>query len=633
MNKNFRAMKVLPVVVVLAASMFAILRYSPSVARSSLIFADGFETNSFGGWDRSLAGPSGAVVNTSSVNPYEGRYSAYASVDGSVNGQAAYVEKVFPDQSELYIRSYVYFTSFSLPSSRDIIYFCRVKSSVTGTIAYAGLRNDNGAVKFFVYDAIAWVPAYGSVVFAGQYYCLELHVKLGKGSSDGEIQLYVDGNSNIDMTGRNLTSLGSISTVRMGIPTTTGAGPAIFPSCSLYMDSCIVGTQYIGKSAPSSSWNVTTLPIRIRASTVLQNGTLLAASTNQSTNQVYESIDNGLSWQLHSTLPRNADDQKAMYTTSMDTVLLADVLTNENGQVYRFENGGWVVVLKLGINETIWNFQEAKGIVYAGTYSEYTESLGHAKLWASRDDGVTWSLLSNFSGYRHIHEVFVNTNGYIYAALGDVPCALMRSTDNGSTWTNLNSTYLFTAITAVPNSNVIYLGGDSGPQIFSFYDNGGSTVSFGKIYDGAYDSEGAILWIARVNNVIVFGEYSTKAGQNVTLSISDASWTTFTSLTKQVASTVYYGFYYCARSFWKLQNLVTVSPNLLVSIQQQTQVINITIQPSGLTLGYSVPSLVYTAPDFIMMNGRTMHFSSWSDGFAGKVRTLYSGYNYTIAYT
>jgi hypothetical protein len=631
MNKNLRLMRVLVVVVVLVASMFAIFRYYPSVARASLIFADGFETNSFGAWDKSFAGPSGAVINTSSVNPYEGSYSAYASVDGSVNGQAAWVEKVFPDQSELYIRAYVCFTSFNLPSSDDVIYFCRVKSSVSGTIAYAGLRNNAGAVKFFVYDAIAWVPAYGSVVSAGRYYCLELHVKLGTGSSDGEVQLYVDGNSDIDMTGRNLRSLGSISTVRMGIPTTTGAGPAIFPSCSLYMDSCIAGTQYIGKSTPPSSWNVTTLPIPIRASTVLQNGTLLAVQAW--TNQVYESIDNGLSWQLHSTLPRIADDQRAMYTTSMGTVLYADVLANQTGQIYRFTSGAWVVVLTLGINETIWNFQEANGIVYAGTYSEYTESLGHAKLWASRNDGTTWSLFANFSGYRHVHDVFINTNGYVYAALGDTPCALMRSTNNGSTWTNLNSNYVFSAISAVPNSNVIYLGGDSGPLIYSFYDDGGPTVSFGKIYDGTSDSEGAILWIARVSNVIVFGEYSTLAGQNVTVSVSDGSWTTFTSLTKQLAPTAWYGFYYCTRSFWKLQNLVAASPNLLVSIQRQTKIINVTIQPSGLTLCYAVPSLVYTAPDVIIMNGRTMRFSSWSDGFGDRVRTLYLGYNYTITYT
>ena len=311
-----------------------------------------------------------------------------------------------------------------------------------------------------------------------------------------------------------------------------------------------------------------TIPFDVQGSTVTSDGSIFLIRPS---NDVYKSIDNGYTWTYVSSTPRSAGHRN-MYCTSQDTLLAAD-FSSTGGQIHRSTNLGvsWSTVITLGNNEAIWSFDEYDGKLYASVYTLLTSSNGHARVMVSSDDGSSWSLLKQFdSKYRHAHGLFVNKyNGYIYVALGDPypDRALMRSTDGGSTWTNLESVYLFTSINAYPDSNVVYVGRDGYPAIYRFVDDGGSSITLTPVYDNGGGNHNAwekenVFWMVNVNGRLVFGEVVDSTDYPVVLGISSPDWMSFTKVLEKSPDSDWTGFPYATSSYWPLSTIIIKSDAL-----------------------------------------------------------------------
>jgi len=307
------------------------------------------------------------------------------------------------------------------------------------------------------------------------------------------------------------------------------------------------------------------VPFPMSGSTTLQDGTVLVVRYDWGyRNQIFKSVDNGKTLAYLSTLPVNTTNitthSAKMYCTSRDTVLVADGGWWRIGKIFRSQDKGltWSVRKTLEVNETIWSFfEDSHGRIYAGVYSyDNPITLTHAKLLRSIDDGLTWNVIAYFSGYRHIHDVFVNKyNGYIYVAVGDWPLALMRSKDDGVSWTNLDSIHLYTAINGKGDSNTIYVGQDGYSAIYRFNDTGESSIILEKVYDYGSRLGGNIFWMVKVKGKLVFGTVSPQTNWKAVLGVSDAEWNTFYKVLERTTLKSWQGFNIPTRSYWNISKI------------------------------------------------------------------------------
>ena len=300
--------------------------------------------------------------------------------------------------------------------------------------------------------------------------------------------------------------------------------------------------------------------------------------------------------------------------------------------------------------ETVWAFfEDANGNIYASVYSNGDGSLGHAKLLRSRDDGASWQQIANWQDYRHCHAVFVNKyNGYIYVALGDVPSALMRSKDNGRTWTNIDSKHLWISFASKGDSKTMYLGTDETySKLYRFTDDGSSTVNLQTVYDYG-NSSGGYLWFLRaVNGKLVFGTTVNKAGAHVVLGVSDANWNTFNIVKDIISTEPWQGFWPVLSTYWNITKLyaayncrygIAFKPSTGTSpLALATQppppppppppaskiFVTVNFQPLRVNMQFSLTSgAALTIPADIVLGLGVWAFQKWADGSTNRSRTF-----------
>ena len=302
----------------------------------------------------------------------------------------------------------------------------------------------------------------------------------------------------------------------------------------------------------------------IAGSTQLSDGTVLVIKLDWATDtdQIWKSVDKGVSWIYVSTLPDSfALSCEKLYCTDKDTVLAVDGGLGHQGYIYRSADKGLTWVESYRFDSTTEGcsfdiYEDGNGRVYVPVYS-FDGTLNHAKLLRSTNDGVSWQQIANWQGYRHCHDVFVNTyNGYIYVALGDYSDALMRSKDNGVTWTNLDTAHLWASINSKGDSNTVYLGeDDTYSRICRFTDDGSSSFNLQTLYDYGNSSAGGYWFLQPVNGKLVFGTTVDAAGKHVLLGVSDAAWNSFSVVQDIVANGAWQGFWPATMSYWPLTKI------------------------------------------------------------------------------
>ena len=206
---------------------------------------------------------------------------------------------------------------------------------------------------------------------------------------------------------------------------------------------------------------------------------------------IYRSMDGGATWDTVLT----ADSQlSTLMIMSNNVMITSEVYNNTIWVSQSINDTNWTSIKgtfscfnQTGDNEFgyIWHgTEDNSGNFYIGEYS-ISDSFGEncSYIYKSSNNGLDWSLVYNSTSYgipaRHMHIVKADSDtGYIYAAQGDGAneAALLRSVDEGVTWTTLQDGTLFAQyITMEFNDGCGFFGtdaGDSGNKIVRSCDDG-----------------------------------------------------------------------------------------------------------------------------------------------------------------
>jgi hypothetical protein len=147
--------------------------------------------------------------------------------------------------NEVYARGYFYIGGgLPLIDNGDRFYFLRLQGSSIA-IAYAGIRKVNGVDKWTIYlrtdKGGSWTDAAnGPLPQVGKWYCIEIHWKMD--SSNGLMELYVDGVKIISVTNVNTAPYGNAKRLDFGIVNAVG----VQNSLTVYGDCLVIAKTPIG---------------------------------------------------------------------------------------------------------------------------------------------------------------------------------------------------------------------------------------------------------------------------------------------------------------------------------------------------------------------------------------------------
>jgi len=207
---------------------------------SGYLFADGFESGSFSKWTgRSLSsGETASVVNTRS---HHGIYSAKFTSSGSGGNEYAFSYKTIASSTELYARGYFYVSQSGIVQNDDRFYFIAFRAG-SNNVAYAGWRKINGVVKWtlLIKSGTSSIVSYSTSSPAlYRWYRVELHWTMSTSAGRGD--LWVNGVKVASLSGRNTAALGSVNSVRFGLPLIANCG-----ATRAYADCLVLSKNYIG---------------------------------------------------------------------------------------------------------------------------------------------------------------------------------------------------------------------------------------------------------------------------------------------------------------------------------------------------------------------------------------------------
>ncbi len=165
------------------------------------------------------------------------------------------------------------------------------------------------------------------------------------------------------------------------------------------------------------------------------HGELLATAFATGDSELWASADDGESWSRRAEL---ADGDFRCLSVLPDGTLLAWVSRPTGNFLDRSDDDGasWSDVLFLGAYRMLQphNVVQLGGTVFFGEYQVFAK-IAPVHLWASGDDGRTWSVRHVFLNRRHVHGLVADApSGTLWALLGDSTGGLLRSTDGGDTF-------------------------------------------------------------------------------------------------------------------------------------------------------------------------------------------------------
>jgi hypothetical protein len=199
----------------------------------SEIFSDGFESGNFSAWTGTNGSPS---IVTSPV--HHGSYAAQA------DAQYEYWYKTFNGQNTVYVRFYfrlsarIYFEMFYIYAGSNSIGTLMILSN--GNIRY---RYKNGASDAYL---PSW-DGYAANLQTNTWYCIEIKHTIS--GTNGEIQMWLNGNSIASASGKDTDNYGNINQILMG--RYYGSG-----TCTVTFDCVVVADTYIGPEAAETKFGI-----------------------------------------------------------------------------------------------------------------------------------------------------------------------------------------------------------------------------------------------------------------------------------------------------------------------------------------------------------------------------------------
>jgi hypothetical protein len=207
------------------------------------LFQDNFETGSFGKWT-STSTTTGETATVSTLHPHHGSYHGRFTSNAGNQIESAYsIAKIYG--SDVYARGYFYLTrGLPLDDNEDRLYFIRF--TVNGqSLAGAGIRRISGVDSWVIYardgaTLVGPASAQSPSPQNGRWYCIELHLK--SSSTQGQVQLYVDGTKILEISNINTASLDNPDAVDFGLISAMN----IQHSVIVYGDCFICSSKYVG---------------------------------------------------------------------------------------------------------------------------------------------------------------------------------------------------------------------------------------------------------------------------------------------------------------------------------------------------------------------------------------------------
>ena len=193
------------------------------------------------------------------------------------------------------------------------------------------------------------------------------------------------------------------------------------------------------------------------------NGDLFAGA-DENQRGVYKSTDNGITWLQKSNGIAITDRAVSWITVDDSNYVIIGTNSHIGASVYKSTNDGesWVKIADLGGTSVT---QNANGDIYVG-------NTGYAQYSVSTDAGYTWTHFSHPSPF--INCIEINDSGHIFIG-GNYTG--YRSTDYGTSWTNLSLPDGINSFAFAPNGDV-YAGCSrdyaSNSGVYKSTDNGDS---------------------------------------------------------------------------------------------------------------------------------------------------------------
>ncbi|MFX1482435.1 MAG: DUF2341 domain-containing protein [Promethearchaeota archaeon] len=176
----------------------------PDSPDNVFLFYDSFESGDLSAWDGSYA-DIGDTLSVTTEQANTGAYSAKGEVDNQAAAQAM-VWKDFSDMTDLFARVYFYIPStFVTTDHVTIMQFVDTSTGWANQLSLT-IRDD---MTLYLWNAIAG-EAYGygttSILSKGSWHMLDMQAKFS--ATAGEARLWLDGNLEVEETGKNLGAEG-----------------------------------------------------------------------------------------------------------------------------------------------------------------------------------------------------------------------------------------------------------------------------------------------------------------------------------------------------------------------------------------------------------------------------------------